>query len=112
MTDTYDPSTDKLTRAERRAREAQRAAVRARKTSLELLMTTVLGRKFLWDFLAACHVFSMSYTPGSFDATAFREGERNVGQLLLMDLQRWCPRDYLTMTRENSPVEIKEQEDE
>ena len=75
----------------------------ARKTALRELMSTAHGRRFVWDWLESCHLFSISYVPGSFDATAFKEGERNAGQRILLDLERWYPNERLLMARENSP---------
>lgn len=94
-------------------RQEARDSELARKYSIELAMSTPMGRRFIWDQLASCHVFSMSYTPGSFDATAFREGERNIGQRLMMDVQRFAPNEYLMAVRENAAVKLKpEEEDE
>lgn len=47
---------------------------------------TETGRRVLWNLLTLCHVFQPSYRPGApAEATAFREGERNVGlQIMAM----------------------------
>ena len=71
------------------------------------------GRKYFWRLLERCHIFETSYVQGSFDGTAFREGERNFGQRLLADIMRVAPESYLEMTNEQkapAPVE-KENED-
>lgn len=81
----------------------------SRKRALGSLLATVDGRLYVWDQLESCHIFTMSYAPNSFDQTAFREGERNVGNRLLTDIMRWYPASYLQMTKENSAVKLSEE---
>jgi hypothetical protein len=101
--------------AEREAqRQRQRALTieRARKFTLESIMKSELGRTFIWDELSHHGVYELSYVMGSFDGTAFKEGARNQGQRLLTEVLKWCPSEYLFMTRENSPVKLKEEPEE
>jgi hypothetical protein len=86
---------------------------RARKTSIELLMSTVMGRRFVWDELSDANVFAQTFIQGSPDGTAFMEGKRAAGNRLLMDVIKYTPTGYLQMTRENNPgVELQEQDDD
>lgn len=80
----------------------------ARKTALRELLSTAHGRRFLWDELSFCAVFSATYVPNSFDRTAFNEGKRTVGNRLMADIVRWFPSSYLTMTTENASVKLDE----
>jgi hypothetical protein len=46
-----------------------------------------IGRRVLWDILRECHLLETSVMPsGNQEATAFREGERNVGLRILAKL--------------------------
>lgn len=64
------------------------------------VMTTAAGRKWIYDMLERCHCYSTSFIQGSPDATAFREGERNIGLQLLADVQTAASETYLLMLQE------------
>jgi hypothetical protein len=76
--------------------EAQAAADAA---VVRNLMSTVEGRAWVWRFLGQCHIFSSSFT-GEALSSAFREGERNVGQRLLNQVTDTCPDEYIQAMRE------------
>lgn len=83
-----------------RAKEKQAAiAAASSQAVLNVVMSTVEGRRFLWDFLASCHLFSTTFT-GDALTSAFAEGERNVGQRLLSDIMVVCPDQYIQAMRE------------
>jgi hypothetical protein len=65
------------------------------------LMDTMAGRKWILDILETCHIFQTSFTPHS-GQTAFREGERNIGLRILMDVMDACPDQYVLMMRERN----------
>jgi hypothetical protein len=65
------------------------------------LMSTKNGRGYVWDQLAAAHVFSTSYSPDALQM-AFAEGERNSGLRLLNDIIEWCPEQFIQMMREQN----------
>ncbi len=72
------------------------------------------GRNYFWSFLERCHLFEVSYVQGSFDATSFREGERNIGQRLMADILRVAPESWIEMMKEHQPkkaVQVEELED-
>jgi len=62
------------------------------------LMNQREGRRFVWRLLQACHLYETSFTGTS--STFFREGERNVGLLVLADITRLCPELYARMVGE------------
>jgi len=64
-------------------------------------LKTRAGRNYWWSFLERCHLFEVSYVQGSFDATAFREGERNIGQRMLADIMRVAPESWIEMMKEH-----------
>lgn len=63
------------------------------------IMSLPAGRQWMWDKLALAHVFSTSFDRDH-ATMAFNEGERNQGLLLLNDIMRHCPDQYLQMTKE------------
>ena len=106
---------DNFTKAEARGKAQEARALeglRARKSSIDTLMLTVMGRRFIWDELSAGNVFAQTYVAGSFDGTAFQEGQRSSALRLLADVVRYAPNAYILMTKENSPVKLDETEEQ
>jgi hypothetical protein len=62
-------------------------------------MSGVAGRAWLHSLLEACHVFATSHTANALN-TAFAEGERNIGLLILNDVMAACPDQYVVMMKE------------
>ena len=60
------------------------------------------ARDWVYEFLAGCHVYATSYVAGDSHATAFAEGERNVGLKLIAQLP---PKLYALMIEEHSDVQ-------
>lgn len=58
------------------------------------------GRQFVWDWLSECGVFSASFHPEALKM-AHNEGKREVGILLLRQIQDVNPRAYATMQTEH-----------
>ena len=83
----------------RKAEKVARLADLNRGEVIRSIMSTAPGREWVWARLEAAHVFRPSF---SFDpyATAFAEGERNQGLLLLNDLMQWCPDEFVLAMRE------------
>lgn len=67
---------------------------------LKSLLKSETGRRFCWKIMEQAHVFSSSFDRDNQHATAFREGERNMGLMLLADIMEACPDRYLQMQRE------------
>jgi hypothetical protein len=63
------------------------------------LMNQREGRRFLWRLLQSCHLYETSFT--GTNATFFREGERNVGLQVLLDVIRLCPELHARMMAES-----------
>lgn len=66
------------------------------------LLSTEPGRSWFWRFLESCHCFSLSFDPDSDRISAFREGERNIGNRLLADLVKSDPESYTLMMKEHN----------
>lgn len=64
------------------------------------VMQSAPGRRWMNELLERCHCFHTSFISGAPDASAFREGERNIGLQILADIQNAAPDLYLTMIQE------------
>ncbi|QLG95284.1 hypothetical protein HZF02_26570 [Pseudomonas yamanorum] len=75
------------------------------------LMGDHRGRRFMWRTLGHCRLFQSSIGPT--DAiTNYNEGQRNVGLLLLSQVNDLTPSLYAVMAAENAPQPIAEQPQE
>jgi hypothetical protein len=86
-------------------RTREKRARRARQrydTDFRWLMGDARGRRLVWHWLAAARIYESSMGPSP-EATAFNEGRRNAGLVLLADVNRICPADYATMMVEAQP---------
>lgn len=75
-------------------------------------LKTRIGRNFFWRWLELCHIFEMSWIPGQMDSTAFREGERSIGNRILADLTRISPGDYIEMMKEHQKKASRPEKEE
>lgn len=64
------------------------------------ILSTVQGRRFYWRMLTACHIYETSYT-GNQNQTFYREGERNIGLMLIHEMHQSDPTAYLKCVKEN-----------
>lgn len=64
------------------------------------VMSAPAGRRWMYGLMEMCHCFHTSFIAGAPDATAFREGERNIGLQIIADVQSASPDLYLTMIQE------------
>lgn len=75
------------------------------------LMSDHRGRRFMWRTLGHCRLFQSSIGPT--DAiTNYNEGQRNVGLLLLSQVNDLTPSLYAVMAAENAPQPTPEQTQE
>jgi hypothetical protein len=65
---------------------------------LRRLMDTDYGRRHVWLQLCRCKIFETSFTGNN--TTFFNEGQRNIGLMLLADINEVCPEAYLVMLKE------------
>lgn len=80
-----------------------KAAAAARREILDAvvgLMSSRPGRRWVYDFLDASHMFGTSFVQGDAHGTSFREGERNMGLRLMADIQEVAADLYIVMVRE------------
>ena len=65
------------------------------------VMGTPKGRRFVWSLLSATGMYQTSYVAGDSGGTAFREGRRNLGLMLLAKIDQWCPENFVKMYNEH-----------
>lgn len=73
------------------------------------VLSTKQGRRFYYRILEECGVFRLSYRAGQPDLTAFNEGTRNIGLMLLTEINEACPDAYTLMMKENNPTGPEEE---
>ena len=103
---TFDASNRKEIR---RAEKAAAIADRQRAGVIQGLMQTSAGRAYIWDELAACHIFSTSFSLEALQM-AFAEGERNAGLRLMDSIMESAPEEFLMMWREKRDRERAKQQ--
>ena len=88
----------------RREKRAKADRLR-RREDLRGLMDDARGRRFVWALLGDAGLFrsSMAHTA---ELTAFYEGRRDTGLVLLAELMRLCPGQYALMQAEAAPQTI------
>lgn len=92
----------------RLAEKSAKLAETQRGDAIKGIMASAYGRQWMWDILQRCHVFSVSFTSASALATAFAEGERNIGLQFLNDIMAYCPDEYVAMAKESHERDITE----
>jgi hypothetical protein len=68
-----------------------------RQRFIEAALSTRDGREWMYDKLSRCHIYNTSFVVGDPHSTAFQEGERNIGLLLLAEIP---PDVYALMLKE------------
>lgn len=79
-------------------RDDQKRKREAAGEDMKLIMSTKEGRRFVWEILEFCGVYRSSFTGNS--ETFFKEGQRNVGLMLLGKIHEHCPDGFTTMLKE------------
>lgn len=88
-------------------KKATKAAALAERKKLEFvhaIMTVKEGRKWAWEQLVKCKVFSTPFILGSSDGTAFNCGQQNWGLQFLSDITIASPDEYILMAKENKNI--------
>lgn len=97
MSDLDDP--DKLKR-----RTAVVNISRRRELSdIAQILSTLEGRRFYWRMMVTCGIFLSSFTGNN--TTFYNEGMRNIGLILLADMNEADPTAYLKMISESKKME-------
>lgn len=74
--------------------------IQARRDQEDILfiLSQIQGRRFYWKLMQKCGIFQTSFTGNN--TTFFNEGMRNIGLLLLNELNEIAPQAYLQMIEE------------
>lgn len=98
----FDPSAeeDRATGAKARAEQEARWEIE----DLAWLLSSKRGRRVMWRLLTNAGVYRLSYTQGDASATAFNEGQRNLGLRLLSLIMTHCSEAYASMVQERTNV--------
>lgn len=67
---------------------------------LTWLMSDKRGRRIMFGLLGDCGIYRQSYIPSDTHGTAFREGVRSVGLMLVDHLREHCPDRMSEMHKE------------
>ena len=89
-----------------RAKLLEQERTKQRLEDIRELMALPSFRRFIWDQMSYCRVFSDGW-----DASArihFNAGQRNVGLRMFAEIQSVCPELYAVMTKEQQEQERKD----
>lgn len=99
-------TTDDPELVEKAKAKAKRAEV-GRYNVIKGILSTTHGRKWIYEVLEMCGVHNLSADPLSDDdgialalKSWFKDGQRNIGNKLLADIQACAPAEYLRMLKE------------
>ena len=81
-TENQDNKEDSKKRAQRHLREID---------DLKAVLQLPQGRRYIWKLWGMTGVFRASYSPKDSNLTSFREGQRDIGLILLQDLNEASP---------------------
>lgn len=89
-------------RAKEESDERNRLTVEQERDDMKWLMGSKRGRRIVWRLLERTGVYRSSFTGNS--ETFFREGQRNVGLMLMAQIHEVCPDQYALMLKEQRDV--------
>ena len=95
MTD-YNASNERHIAIQRRSAKALEESY---ESFVNHIMGMVDGRSYIHTLLTYCHVFDQPFVPDP-SITAFGCGQLDVGQVMLRQIMRYCPDEYIRMMRE------------
>jgi hypothetical protein len=84
--------------AVRKSEQKSKSARDRELNDFRFIVQTPEGRRYVWRLLSATGVFRTSFTGNS--TTFFNEGMRNIGLMIMADLNEACPERYQQMMNE------------
>lgn len=87
---------------ESQVKGAEKAEKRAKQREMNEILTilqTSQGRQYIWRLLEKCGVYQSSFD-NSGSRVYFNEGQRNIGLMILADVNDADPDAYVTMMKE------------
>lgn len=94
----------------REAKARAKADADINRRVIQSLMTHAEGRRWIWIELAKAQIF-VEEEDLDHPRMCFAKGIRTAGLRLLHSITTHCPDNYITMTRENAGVKLKEDDD-
>ena len=88
-----------LDHEQEKAAQEEAEARRVEEEDIRWLLASKQGRRFAWRILEIAGVYRTSFN-NSGCITAFNEGKRNVGLMLLADILDIAPEQYLAMLKD------------
>ena len=86
-------------RAKEQSDERTKLALQNEQDDFKWLMSSKRGRRIVWRLLERTGVYRSSFTGNS--ETFFREGQRNVGLMLMAQINEFSPDQYALMLKES-----------
>ena len=100
---TYDPLDLRgQERIKEQSEEQRKLAIDQEKMDMQWLMGSKRGRRIMWRLLERTGVYRSSFTGNS--ETFLREGQRNVGLMLMAQIHEVSPDQYAVMLKEQQNV--------
>lgn len=100
MSEEFDPrDLNAQEAATRKTDDARRLQRQIEEDDFKELMQHPWGRRLMWRLLGMTGVYRNPFV-GSREATDFRCGEQNIGQMLMADIHELCPEMYHVMVKE------------
>jgi hypothetical protein len=93
----YDAS-DPVQVAEAKTAEGRRE--KRLKQTLVGILSVKDGREWIWELLSNTGMYQQSFVRGEPESTAFNEGKRSIGNLVLTQIVSADPQAFVTMMRE------------
>lgn len=87
--------------------ERERIAHELHVSDVEFMLRNSQSRRFLWWILQGCGIYGISYDGK--DASAFAEGQRNVGLKIIADISAVSPTAYPELLLEQARAKLLEQ---
>jgi hypothetical protein len=85
--------------------ERTKLTLQVEQDDFKWLMSSKRGRRIMWRLLEKTGVYRSSFTGNS--ETFFREGMRNVGLMLMAQVNEFSPDQYSMMLKEQNDVRNK-----
>ena len=82
--------------------EVRKLTLQTEQEDFKWLMGSTRGRRIVWRLLERTGVYRSSFTGNS--ETFFREGQRNVGLMLMAQINEHAPDQYALMLKEQTDV--------
>lgn len=111
MSDNFDPFDLRgIERKKEQSDERTKLAMQTEADDWKWLMSNKRGRRIVCRLLESCGVYRLSFNHSG-SITAFNEGARNIGLMMLAQIHATCPDQYAVMLKEQQDVNGKHADD-